>query len=286
MGNYNSLNAEISKKSDNRILIIDNNNLEFCTQNEESFSADVIFKNYDIILIPEWVHAEITHSEKRMQYLASIDIPYFILREEEDYTKFVEFQDYRLMRLFEHASISITKARRYFSELKKYYSKNDDLPENWISDYYDCGFDIKVTKNLIDGEEVELRKNAGETSILVLTYLLLHHYSSEVKQITIFSSDKGSLTIKKNIMEKLSKIELIHNNTSSISFKSTDILIIEAIKEQRVEIEDIPKLRPNSKTVIYTHLLGDHSISRHEHVMSTDEFMKVMTNIEEYHFEF
>ena len=51
----------------NRILIMDNNNLEFCSQHEEIFLVEEVFKNYDVILIPEWVHREISHSERRLR---------------------------------------------------------------------------------------------------------------------------------------------------------------------------------------------------------------------------
>ncbi|MGD6856381.1 hypothetical protein ACQCVO_15005 [Bacillus infantis] len=288
MGNYRDLDEVINSSSNIRILIIDNNNLEFCSQHEDQFPGDKIFENYDVILVPDWVHAEISHSEKRLNYLASINVPYFVMSEEEDYTELVEYQELRLMKLFEHASSSISKARKYFSGLKKYYSQNDDLPEDWISQFYDLGFEIKIAKAKLEGEAetAELRKNAGETSILVLTYLLLHHYHTKIKQITIFSSDKGTLTIKQNIMQHLHKIELIHNPLTSISFKSTDILLIEAYKDGRITLEDVKRIRTNKKSVIYTYQLDDSSSSRHEHVLDTDEFIRILGDIENYHFEF
>ncbi|TYS17086.1 hypothetical protein FZC78_10735 [Rossellomorea vietnamensis] len=278
MGNYRDLSGKLNEKETNRILIMDNNNLEFCTQHKDIFLVDEVFRNYDIILIPEWVHREISHSERRLEYLARIPVPYFIINEEEDYVEFVEYQEFRLMELFKHASSSISPARKYFSGLKKYYNQNVDLPEQWIDDFYEEGFEVK------DGSD--LRKNAGETSILVLVYLLLHHYPSSIKNITIFSSDKGTMTIKEKIMDNLHKIELIHNPATPISFMSTDILLIEAVSKGWADIEDIERLRPNSKRVIYSMKLENQSSSRHEYVMETGDFIKALKNIEQYHFEF
>ena len=134
------------------------------------------------------------------------------MNEEEDYVELVNHQELRLLELFKHASSSTSPARKYFSGLKQYYSRYVDLPESWIEDFYEEGFEVKAG--------TDLRKNAGETSILVLTYLLLHHFPSLVESITIFSSDKGTLTIKQQIMDHLHKIELIHNPATPISFMS------------------------------------------------------------------
>ncbi|WP_142675615.1 hypothetical protein [Rossellomorea aquimaris] len=153
----------------NRILIMDNNNLEFCSQHDDVYSSEEVFKEYDMILIPDWVHREISHSQKRLHYLASVPIPYFIVSEEEDYPELVGYQELRLLELFFHASSAISPARKLYSTLKKFYHEHDDLPESWIEDFYEEGFEVT--------SGTDLRKNAGETSILVLTYLLLHHFS-------------------------------------------------------------------------------------------------------------
>ncbi|UAL48008.1 hypothetical protein K7887_03305 [Sutcliffiella horikoshii] len=278
MGSYRDLRQIIKEKSSSRILIMDNNNLEFCSQHEEAFPAQVVFENYDIILIPEWVHREISHSEKRLDYLAMIPTPYFIMSEEEDYIELAGYQELRLLELIFHAASSISPARKYYAKLKKLYSQNTDLPENWIESFYEEGFEKKC--------ETELSKNAGETSILVLTYLLLHHFPSYIKNITIFSSDKGTLTIKNKIMDNLHKMGLIHNPVTPVSFMSTDILLIEALNKKWITIEDVEALRPNAKKVIYSIKLENQSSSRHEYVMDTLEFTEVLREIDKYHFEF
>ena len=290
MGNYNLLHQIMSdmEEKEARILIIDNNNLEFCSQHELLFPPSIIFNNYDLILVPEWVHAEISHSEKRLEYLADIPTKTLILNEEEDYIPLINNQEFKLMQLFGHASNSITKARKVIGELKKYYNQNLDLPEDWIIQFCENAFQINISTRIVEGENkvIELKKNAGETSILVLAYLLIHRFSHKIKHITVFSSDKGSLTIKKCIMDNLGKMELIHNSFVPISFKSTDVLLIEAIKDGRIQLEDIRRLRTNSKTVIYTQILKDSSSHRGEHVMDTNEFIRALETIDEYHFEF
>lgn len=286
MGHFRDFDEEIKDKENIKILIVDNNNLEFCSQHEEQFPKNEVFENYDAILIPQWVYTEIEHSQKRLDYLTNSGVPYYIMSEVEDYVNFMPQKDYKLMRLFESASNSIGKARKHFSSLKKYYEQNADLPENWIANFYNSGFDTKASTATDNGEVKLLKKNAGETSILVLTYLLIHCYQTQIKQITIFSSDKGSLTIKKEVMDHLPKIGLIYNPRTSVSFKSTDILLIEAYKNQKITLEDVERIRTNSKSAIYTLRLDDSSSSRHEHVLDTTTFITILNEIDNYHFEF
>lgn len=289
-GNFEELNRVflLSKEKEARVLILDNNNLEFCCQHEDKFPFDVIFNSYDIVLVPEWVHVEISHSDRRLLYMASIPTPLLILNEKEDYPKIISYQEYRLLQLFGNAASSITKARRVFGELKTHYQKHSDLPLNWIEKFAENAFEVKKSTKVINGvqTEIELKKNAGETSILVLAYLLCHRFGNKIKHITIFSSDKGSLTIKQSIMDNLEKMELIHTSTVPISFKSTDILLMEAVKDGRITFSDIIRIRTNSKTVIYTHRLQDSSSYRREYVMDTPEFITVLSSIDEYHIEF
>jgi hypothetical protein len=287
VGNYHDLYAALKKKKGNRLLILDNNNLEFCSQHEWAFPPAQIFQHYDAVLIPEWVYAEIFHSQKRLDYLSKINVPYFIMSETEDYPELAGYQEIRLMKLFKHASSSGSKARKYFSALEKYYGQHDDLPKDWIATFYQSGFDTKESRPRDDrGVPIVLKKNAGETSILVLAYLLFHQFHENINQVTIFSSDRGSLTIKEQILTYLPKMGLIHSPAVSISFKSSDILLIEAYQDRRIDLEDVKRLRKNRKSVIYTMSLEDFTASRHEYVMDTEDFLKILQEIDHYHFEF
>lgn len=79
---------------------------------------------------------------------------------------------------------------------------------------------------------------------------------------------------------------LIHSPAVSISFKSSDILLIEAYQDRRIDLEDVKRLRKNRKSVIYTMSLEDFTASRHEYVMDTEDFLKILQEIDHYHFEF
>lgn len=283
MANYRELNNFLQRRPNTRILILDNNNIQFCCHHEKYFPVEDIYAPYDLVLIPQWVHDEVADSEQRLMYLARLPKDYFILDEEKDYLPLVGYEDARLIKLFEWASSPFTKPRKFFKEIREIIGRTKDIPDNWIADFYNRGFDTRESKN---GRL--LKKNAGEISILVLSFLLIHrYYPRQVNHVTIGSSDMGTYEIKRKILEYASRHQLLQVPPDTpISFLSTDVLLVEAIKHGRVKPEEILGLRPNPRSVIYSQTLPDGTTRLLEHVLSTSEFIKMLNNINNYHFIF
>jgi hypothetical protein len=83
----------------------------------------------------------------------------------------------KLMKVFANASSPGSKPHRYLKKLiQEAESGRVDIDDEWIGNYYENGFDSK--------EEGMIKKNAGETSILALAFLLVHHYGNKIKQIS------------------------------------------------------------------------------------------------------
>jgi len=53
------------KNGDKKICILDNNLVEILTRIEKDIPPDLIFNQYDLIIIPEWVYFEIQDSNLR-----------------------------------------------------------------------------------------------------------------------------------------------------------------------------------------------------------------------------
>jgi hypothetical protein len=141
MESYKDLAKFLSQKSDVKVCILDNNNIQFCFQNEKFFPIDEIYNAYDIVLLPHWVHNEISHSEHRLQYISRIPKPLLILHEELDYLPLVNFEDQRLKEVFRRSAALYTSARKFFNELEKRIRQNGDIvPDDWILDFYEQGF--------------------------------------------------------------------------------------------------------------------------------------------------
>jgi hypothetical protein len=234
---FNDLHEFIKAHNNIRFCILDNNNIQFCMHNQIFFPIDKIYEHYDIVLIPGWVHAEVGQSDHRVKYIAEIPKPLYILDEVTDYLPLVQYQDERLMNVFLNASQPLTKPKKYLktilSKLKESKARIqngedidiEDQLYNWIENYYADGFDTKETAT------GELKKNAGEISILTLAYLLIHMYKDKIKHIAISSSDKGVLEIKKNILNNVSRDNLLNVPFKNpIGFLSTDVLLATAHK--------------------------------------------------------
>lgn len=277
MGNYSELNAFLRQTPQARILILDNNNIQFCYQYEQHFPTEEIFKPYDLILIPQWVHDEVANSESRLLYLARLPKDYLIIDEEEDFLPIIAYQDSRLIKVFEWASSQFPRSRKFFHSLKEQRNRTGEIPDNWIAEYYSNGFDMKRS---VAGKQ--LKKNAGEVSILTLAFILLHCYS-EINNITIGTSDMGSVKIKEQILDNARKKDLLRIPSNvPISFQSTDVLLVEAYKAGRLNSEGVKGLRSNPKSTIYVKSIPDGTAHFAERVLSTEEFIDILGEIDKY----
>ena len=290
---FNKLHEFMENSNILRICILDNNNVQFCMHHKVYFPIEEIYKHYDLILVPSWVYAEISESDRRLQYINDISKPLIILDEVSDYLPFVNYQDERLMNVFYSASSPTSRPKRYLkrklSNIKEQRARAgngeeifiEDHLENWIEDYYLDGFDVKETSN---GES---RKNAGEISILTLAYLIMHRYSEKVKQISISSSDKGVLEIKRNILDFVSKDRLLDVPIKNpIGFLTTDVLLAHAYNTGLIDEETILHLRKNRKFVHCTVTGPDGVTNIIENVLETEEFLEIIKSEVFYHILF
>ncbi|MGG3736812.1 hypothetical protein [Aeribacillus pallidus] len=101
-----------------------------------------------------------------------------------------------------------------------------DIDDDWMAHFYEHGFETN--------KEDTCKKNAGESSILVLAFLLLHQYAFNIKQIAISTSDISVGDIKKNILDYSAKHQLLHvPHINPISFLSINVLLARAFQPNR-----------------------------------------------------
>lgn len=280
---FESLHEFIENHNNLRICILDNNNIQFCMHNHSFFPINKIYNHYDVVLLPGWVHAEVGQSDHRVQYIASIPKPLFILDEVTDYLPLVQYQDERLMNVFFNASPPSSKPRKHLrtvlskiQENKSRIQKGENIAiedefDDWIENFYSDGFDTKETGS------GDLKKNAGEISMLTLAYLLMHMYKDKIKHIAISSSDKGILEIKKSIMDNVSRDNLLFVPFKNpIGFLSTDVLLANAHKLGTINDGNIRQLRKNRKFVICTISNTDGTNHIIESVLDTEEYLSIL----------
>jgi hypothetical protein len=71
-----------------------------------------------------------------------------------------------------------------------------------------------------------------------------------------------------------------------ITFKSTDVLIAEAIKAKTIEFDDITQLRPNPRTCIFVRNLSDGTSENCQSIIDTPGFIKMMKETDKIHLLF
>lgn len=271
MGNYRDVEAQLRNANDAKILMLDTNNIQFYFQYEGLISQSHIFDRYDIVLIPGWVHAEYSHHEGKSRYVASIPSPTFIVEETDDYLPMLGYNDKKLMELFRVAS-PFSESQRFFNHYRKLEA--DELPDEWIDEYYDQGFYTRSTGGIVT------KKNAGEVSILTLCFSLLHHYPTQIGNISIASSDFGIIKLKNRILKEANNrpLELGISDSPPISFLSTDVSLFIAVQAGLIQAQQVSTMRPNPKSSLYIEYFPDDTSTLHEHVLDTPSFVNICMN--------
>jgi hypothetical protein len=261
MGNYRDLYQFLNGKTNVHLLIMDTTNIQFLFKHQHMLPQSSFFAPYDLVIIPGWVHQEYAHHTGKATYVHSINKPLFFIDEIEDYLPMIGYVDRRLMELFKSASTGLSKAQQYFNQFSRY--GNADLPDDWIESFYDQGFETKTT----DANR-QTKKNAGEVSIVALSYLLLSHFGTQISSIVLASSDTGTRRLNTKVYLDANKpnIDLGISATPPISLLSTDVIIFNALKKGIIQPEQIEELRQHTKdrTVLYVEHFTDGSHTFHE----------------------
>ncbi|BBH23599.1 hypothetical protein Back11_49440 [Paenibacillus baekrokdamisoli] len=278
MGNYRDLSQSLRGMTGVKILILDTNNIQFYYQHETVLPKSEIFAPYDLILIPGWVQNEYGHHEGKSEYIHAIPKPLFIMDETEDYLEMIGYSDERLLELFRLASTGFREALWFIHTCKK---DHQILPDTWIDDFYDQGFE---TKQMPSG--LTTKKNAGEVSIVTLCFLLLSHFSNHISSITLASSDYGTYHLKDKVLSE-ANLPLLHLGISQappISFQSTDVVIYNALKTGLIQPQQIYTLRNHTqqRSVLYLENFSDRDSAIHHHLVDIPTFISICSNHEKY----
>ncbi|MDF2921215.1 MAG: hypothetical protein K0R57_129 [Paenibacillaceae bacterium] len=275
MGNYSEVEALLRRAENARILILDSNNLQFYHQHCELLPQAHIFSPYEVVLIPGWVHEEYAHHRRKSEYVASIHAPTIILEETDDYLPMLGYSDKKLLELFRLAA-PFGDAQKFFNYYRRLEA--DELPDDWIQLFYNQGFSQKDTGGRIT------RKNAGEVSILALCFCLSAHYPTQIGNISLATSDLGSIKIKERILKECSNppLDLRITEHPPISFLTTDVSLFRAVQAEIITPNLIPRLRPNARSSQYIEHHPDSTSSFHQHVLSNDDFVSMCRNTNQY----
>lgn len=261
-----------------KICILDNNSVEFLNMVCGNISPDKIFSYYDIIIIPQWVWIEVCDSDKRKSYINNLkNHSNVLIINEVDYLKLVDYKEAELYFIFLYCCYNVS---RLVSFIKKDILKNRpveelDPYEEWLRVFYEEGLDQGVITN----DRIQ-RKNAGEISISVLSYIISYYFSGSVDIISIFSSDRDTYEFVSKAKEMLNRDERFRKRSNtSITFKSNDFLIYEWTRLGYLDghnIDPFVNKHRQSRKLKYTRKKQDNSIEERDELIENTAFIEIL----------
>ncbi len=256
------------------IAVLDNSAIDFLEKIEKVASdyTEVLFKEYDVIFIPEWVLNEVADSEFRSRFVEELaeKLPVYKIIE----TSYSSIMMGKELALYDIVNASVANISVILSYLRKNVAKEEpmdmDLYEDWIEDMYN---NWPLQGEILSNGRIR-KKNAGEISIVILAEIFSWYYP-ETKILTIYSQDADTKIFQNKAEEKLSKLLRVITPVS-VGFKSNDFILSQLFRENMISEDVVKMLRKTSRTVTYMKKRLDESVVLEKRVLGMDEFIEII----------
>lgn len=272
------MNINSIEKIDNqkKIAILDTSSVSFLQHiNQRCARADVILKDYDLILIPEWVLEEISDSEISVAYVESLiakGYPIFRIAESH-YSALVADQELNLYRIVQASVNRLAQIRSY---LRKNVEKADPLDMDsyaeWIRKLHD---EWPIPGRILPSGR-QKKKNAGEVSITILAEILSWYYPKS-EFITIYTQDSDTKVFQASAENQLRKL-FASAIPVPVTFKSNDAIMCQLCRNGVILEEDIWKERKSERKITYTRVMDDQSTALVTELLDTNDFISLINN--------
>jgi hypothetical protein len=280
--NIQELKEILDNKTNLKIAIIDNNIMGFLVNLKSETDITQLFNVYDLILIPKWVEEEIKDGNTRVDCLNLIATEKDIyIIDEKDYSYLANYKDLELIQLFQAAIFYMGEEK---GKIKKYINQVPDIEDLDYDDFIDNLYNNILKTEVAEEGKRPKRKNAGELSITVLSYILGYYYNG-IENVAVFTFDKDCYDFIKKAKEILYEEKKINGlinlfkdkDYNTITFKSNDLIYKELYElDNDKGIEIINNIRKNSRYVKYTLKKNDGSIEENRKLLETVEFIELI----------
>lgn len=256
------------------IALIDTSSISFMLElHEKGVSSEDILKDYDLILISEWVLKEINDSEYRTRYLRQlIELGYPIHSiAEEDYSNLVNQEEGNLYQIVLASTYQIGRIKSY---LRRFVEKEDvldmDAYKDWINKLYN---EWPISGNILSSGRVK-KKNAGEISITILAEIVSWYYP-ETETLTVYSQDSDTYEFQRKA--EMSLREVFTSRTPiPVSYKSNDAILCQLFRDGKINIENLTDYRKDIRKITYSKVQEDHSVILVTEVVDNDLFSELI----------
>ena len=240
------------------IALLDTSSISFMQGlSEKVLQVEAILKDYDLILIPEWVLTEINDAPGRADYVQKLideEYPIYCI-EEGTYTDLANGEEGNLYQIVLASTSRLARIRSY---LRQYVGKADPLDmdayRDWIKKLYD---EWPIPGETLSNGRIR-KKNAGEVSITILAEIVSWYYP-ETKALTIYSQDGDTYEFQRKAEAELRDV-FATRTPVPVSYKSNDAILCQLVRNGNINIDNLGDYRKDVRKITYSKEQDDHSI--------------------------
>ena len=267
--------TRITNMDDNRhIALMDTSSVSFLQGlQQKGIEAHYVLRDYDLILIPEWVLKEISDAESRLVYLQKlIELGYPIHSiAEDEYSNLVNNEEGNLYQIVLASTYQFARIKSY---LRRFVEKEDILDMDdykaWINKLYD---EWPIPGEMLYSGRIK-KKNAGEVSITILAEVVSWYYP-ETEALTIYSQDRDTYELQCKAEVYLREI-FMSRIPVPVSYKSNDAILCQLYRDGKVTIDNVIDCRKDIRKITYSKVQADHSVILVTEVVDNDLFSKLI----------
>ena len=256
------------------VALLDTSSISFMQGlHEKGVASDEILKDYDLILILEWVLTEIKDAEGRTGYLQQlIDLGYPIHSiAEEEYSNLANQEEGNLYQIVLASTYQIGRIKSY---LRRFVEKDDvldmDAYRDWIKKLYD---EWPIPGQVLSSGRIK-KKNAGEVSITILAEVVSWYYP-ETEALTIYSQDSDIYEFQRKAEASLREV-FATRTPVPVSYKSNDAILCQLFREGKIGAENIGEYRKDMRKITYSKVQDDYSVILVTEVVDNDLFLELV----------
>lgn len=240
-----------------KIALMDNSTVSFLEQVERAgITTKELLKDYDAILIPNWVSEEICDSQYRKDYIEGLHtagLPIYSIAE-ESYADLVNGEEANLFKIVSAAASKLGQLGGY---LQRYVKKNDPLEMEEYAVWMNRMYQEWPLRGATTRSGREKKKNAGEISLTILAEVFSWYYPDS-ESITVYTQDRDSYDYQKSARERLNDV-FASKTSVDVSYKSNDTLLCQMFRNGMLSLGQIDTLRCDERVVVYTRSRDDKS---------------------------
>lgn len=258
------------------IALLDTSSISFMQNLKmKGLKPENVLKDYDLILIPEWVLIEINDALGRIDYvhtLINMGYPIYCIKE-ESYSNLTNNEEANLYQIVLASTCQLARIRSY---LRRYVEKEDPLDmeayEEWIQRLYD---EWPISEEMLSSGRVK-KKNAGEVSITILSEIVSWYYP-DTKTLTIYSQDRDTYQFQRKAESNLRKL-FAEKMPVPVSYKSNDAILFQLVKEEQISIDNLNDYRKDNRKITYSKEQDDHAIILVTELVDNKLFAKLVAD--------